>query len=63
MTYYQLSTGKTILIDILSIALQTDEEYERTMETYIAEDIGFEINNPFFLGNTDETIFLEIEEP
>ncbi len=47
MTYYQLPTGKTILIDVLSLALSSDEEYALILEGYIADDIGIDINNPF----------------
>lgn len=62
MTYYQLPTGKTILIDIISMLDQSDEEYHLKLEGYIADDMGFEINDPFFLGNTDEIGFIEIPD-
>jgi hypothetical protein len=63
MTYFQLATGKTILInDILSLINLSDEDYFLTMEEYIADDRGFDINDPFFLGNTEETGFIIVEE-
>jgi hypothetical protein len=53
MTYFQLPTGKTILVDdILSL---TDED----IQNFIADDAGREINDPFFHGNADEIGFIE----
>lgn len=56
MTYFQLPTGKTILVDdILSL---TDEDIQK----FIADDSGREINDPFFQGNADEIGFIEIPD-
>lgn len=50
MTYFQLPSGKTVLVDLFTLL---DSDADLFIQELIAEDEGFEINNPFCKKSND----------